>query len=273
MKTNIPARAARIDWSALARALLKPLALVLALVLVVFVVAAPSEKKRSAPAVPMMNKVLMIGDSLSVAKFGEVMRDFLVSTCGARNVAVFASCGSSPENWLRPEPTFFTKCGYREQTPARSVVLDRRLHLATPKIESLVATYRPDTVIVQLGTNWMDRLATSDTPQKEAELSDIMDRFIAAARGRRAVQILWIMPPDSSHFSKRVQSTVENLISAAAQRDRFETIPSRRITHYVPGKTGRDGVHYNPEASEEWAKRVIVRIKRRLPLSEIYAGQ
>ena len=271
MKTNIPARAARIDWSALARALLKPLALVLALVLVVFVVAAPSEKKRSAPAVPMMNKVLMIGDSLSVAKFGEVMRDFLVSTCGTRNVAVFASCGSSPENWLRSEPTFFTKCGYREQTPARSVVLDQRLYLATPKIESLVATYRPDTVIVQLGTNWMDRLTTSDTPQKEAELSDILDRFLAAARGRRAVRILWIMPPDSSHFSKRVQSTVKNLISAAARRDGFEAIPSR--THYVPGKTGRDGVHYNPEASEEWAREVIVRIKRKLLQSEIYAGR
>ena len=273
MKPDTPRARGKKDWPSLARAVLKPLTLVLALALVVFVVAAPSEKKRSAPAVPMMNKVLMIGDSLSVAKFGDVMRDFLVSTCGTRNVAVFASCGSSPEHWLRSEPTFFTKCGYREQTPARSVVLDRRLHLATPKIESLVATYRPDTVIVQLGTNWMDRLTTSDRPQKEAEISDILDRFIAAARGRRAVQILWIMPPDSSHFSKRVQLTVENLISAAAQRDRFETIPSRRLTHYVPGKTGRDGVHYNPEASEEWAKRVIVRIKRTLPLSEIYAGR
>jgi GDSL-like Lipase/Acylhydrolase len=240
-------------------------------VLVVFVVAAPSEKKRSAPAEPMMNKVLMIGDSLSVAKFGDVMRDFLVSTCGARNVAVFASCGSSPENWLRSEPTFFTKCGYREQTPSRSVVLDRRLHLATPKIENLIATYRPDTIIVQLGTNWMDRLTTSHAPQKEAEISDILDRFIAAARGRRAVRILWIMPPDSSHFPKRVQSTVANLISAAARKDHFEPIYSR--THYVPGKTGRDGVHYNPEYSEEWARQVIVRIKRLLPMSEIYAGR
>src|SRR5437660_11936677 len=98
MKTNIPARAARIDWSALARALLNPLALVLALVLVVFVVAAPSEKKRSAPAVPMMNKVLMIGDSLSVAKFGHVMRDFLVSTCAASSGAAFAPSAAPPEH-------------------------------------------------------------------------------------------------------------------------------------------------------------------------------
>src|SRR5437588_12952427 len=143
MKPTVPARAARIAWSALARALLTPLALVLALVLVVFVVAEPSEKKRAAPAVPMMNKVLMIGDSLSVAKFGDVIRDFLVSTCGTRNVAVFASCGSSPENWLRSEPTFFTKCGYREQTPARSVVLGQRLDLATPKNESRGTNYRP----------------------------------------------------------------------------------------------------------------------------------
>src|SRR5437773_12124093 len=109
MKTNIPARAARIDWSALARALLKPLALVLALVLEVFVVAAPSEKKRSAPAVPMMHNVLMMGDSLSVAKFGDVMRDLLVSTCGQRHDALYPPSRSTQHKRLRPDPTFFSK--------------------------------------------------------------------------------------------------------------------------------------------------------------------
>src|SRR5207302_895232 len=93
----------------------------------------------------------------------------------------------------------------------------------------------------------------------------------AIANKLRLALWCWISPPDSSHFSKRVQSTVKNLISAAARRDGFEAIPSR--THYVPGKTGRDGVHYNPEASEEWAREVIVRIKRKLLQSEIYAGR
>jgi hypothetical protein len=32
-------------------------------------------------------------------------------------VAFFASCGSSPENWLQNERVFHTRCGYREKTP------------------------------------------------------------------------------------------------------------------------------------------------------------
>jgi hypothetical protein len=74
---------------------------------------------------------------------------------------------------------------------------------------------------------------------------------------------MWIMPPDSSHFSRRTQGTVETLIRRASVRHRFDVIPSRDLTHYVPGKTGADGVHYNSEASAEWANRVILRLKRK----------
>ena len=35
-----------------------------------------------------------------------------------------------------------------------------------------------------------------------------------------------------------------------------------------PGKTGGDGIHYNSEASTEWATRVIIRLKRK----DRYAG-
>ena len=209
----------------------------------------------------------MVGDSLSVGKFGEVVGNYLVSVFGPGNVAVYATCGSSPENWLRSESIFSSKCGYRQQTLRRTVVREMTARpVATPKLEELISIFRPGFVIVQLGTNWMDRLAVSDTPQREGEFSSILDRFIAATRIQRgnSPRIIWIMPPDSSHYSSRVQRTVEILISAAAKRHNFETINSREMTHYVPGKSGGDGVHYNSQSSIAWASRVIPRLNRRL---------
>ena len=241
-----------------------PAAAVLGLALVCLLIAA---SVRSSPSSSIRRSVLFVGDSLSVGKFGELVGDYLVSMFGPKNVAVYASCGSSPENWLRSESTFSSRCGYREQTLRRTVVREMTPRpVATPKLEELMSIYRPGVVIVQLGTNWMDRLAVNDTPQREAEFSSILDRFIVATRSQRgsSPRVIWIMPPDASHYSSRVQRTVEILISAAGKRHNFETINSREMTHYVPGKSGGDGVHYNSQASIEWANRVIPRLNRRL---------
>ena len=112
-------------------------------------------------------RVLMIGDSLSVGPFGESVKNFLISRLGRSNVFIYASCGSSPEHWLKSEPAFVTKCGYREVTPAGSLIVDfengrppRRV--ATPKIEDLLASYHPACLLVQLGTNWMDDIKPDD---------------------------------------------------------------------------------------------------------------
>ena len=155
----------------------------------------------------------MIGDSdrrlFERRKFGEVLRDFLVSTFGVRNVAIYASCGSSPEHWLRSEPTFVTKCGYREQTPKRAIVLEtRHKSVATPKLEDLVAIYRPSIVIVQLGTNWMDRLI-SPSPGKEAECSSILDRFVAAARSQPLTPPIRITSGIPRSDAARLRATAE----------------------------------------------------------------
>lgn len=214
-------------------------------------------------------RVLMVGDSLTVGAFGGALRDFLVARCGASNVAVYGSCGSSPEDWLRGEPEFVTKCGYREQTPRKDILFDFKngrapKRVATPKLENLVLTQRPNIVIVQLGTNWMDALV-GGIDGKESQYSSVLDRFIAAIRSRPGVRrIVWITPPDSSHFSDRTHRIVERLIRSAARRDRFETIISRRLTRYIPGKTGGDGVHYNSEAGTDWAKRVARELSGKL---------
>jgi hypothetical protein len=188
----------------------------------------------------------MIGDSLSVGGFGEAVREHLEHESGRQNVAFFASCGSSPESWLENEPVFHTRCGYREKTPTTDVYSDyhkgkRPPAVAAPKLETLIERYKPTIVIVQLGTNWMDQT-----------------RFVSAAHRGNTRTMIWIGPPDSSRFSK-VQNRIYRLIQQSVWRG-DPVIDSRRFTRYVLGKTGGDGVHYNTESGQAWARPVIASI-------------
>lgn len=210
-------------------------------------------KRMSEPAA--VTRVLMIGDSLSVGPFGEAVQQHLARKYGPQNVAAYASCGSSPEHWLVGEPPFYTRCGYRQSTPDSAPIFrdfvngePPRLTL-TPKLESLVRRHRPTVVIVQLGTNWMDRNLS------DAQISSFADRFVTAARGSSMRQIIWIAPPDSSALRK-VQGRVHRLIQQAATRKGFEVVDSRQLTRYVLGQTGGDGIHYNSAASRAWAARI-----------------
>ncbi|MDQ2919908.1 MAG: SGNH/GDSL hydrolase family protein [Verrucomicrobiota bacterium] len=217
---------------------------------------ARAAKKSSPSEAPTPTRVLMIGDSLSVGAFGEAVQFHLAKNFGSQNVAAYASCGSSPENWLRSERDFVTKCGYREATPETAIMRDfvnghHPRPTTTPKIESLVRRFHPTVVVVQQGTNWMDRNLS------DGEMSSLLDRFITAARSAGGVnQIVWIEPPDSSAMKRSAQNRVHRLIKAAAQRDNFAVIDSRLLTSYRRGKSGGDGIHYNSEASREWAAKL-----------------
>ncbi len=215
--------------------------------------ARPAGQPRTVEMRPVPTRVLMIGDSLSAGPFGEAIQQHLAQVYGPQNVAAYAACGSSPEHWLASERGFYTKCGYRESTPDQRPIYTEggtgRRYL-TPKLETLVKRYRPTVVVVQLGTNWMDRDLTS------AQISTFADRFIRAARGPSVRQIIWLAPPDSSAMRRTAQNRIHELIQQAAKRDRFEVIDSRQMTRYIRGKTGSDGVHYNSEASRAWAAKV-----------------
>ncbi len=219
--------------------------------------------KKPVSETPVGTRILMIGDSLSAGPFGEAVQQHLALRFGPQNVAAYASCGSSPEHWLASEPPFYTKCGYRESTPDRMPIhrdfvngkSPRRT--LTPKLESLVRRHQPTVVVVQLGTNWMDRNLT------DGQINSFTDRFIAAARGGSVRQIIWIAPPDSAAL-RRVQGRVHRLIQQASARDRFEVIDSRQFTHYVRGQTGGDGIHYNTAASRAWAAGIAPSLDAKL---------
>jgi hypothetical protein len=223
----------------------------------------PRVPARSSVDIVTTTRVLMIGDSLSAGPFGEAVQQHLASKFGPQNVAAFASCGSSPEHWLTDEPGFYTHCGYRESTPDKLPIYRDFVDgkpprpTLTPKVAALVSRYRPTVVIVQLGTNWMDRDLSEET------IGSITERFIREARGPSVRQIIWVAPPDSSAFRK-TQGRVHRLIDQAAARDHFDVIDSRDLTHYIPGKTGGDGIHYNTEASRVWAAKLSVSLDAKL---------
>ena len=235
--------------------MIRPVSVSFALLVVIgsFVLANKFQKPQKPSAPPPPPKVLMIGDSLSVDGFGDVVREHLEREFGRQNVAFFASCGSSPESWLENEPVFHTRCGYREKTPTSDIYRDyhngkRPSPVATPKLETLIERYKPTIVIVQLGTNWMDQTLSDDY------IRHVLARFISAVHDGGTRRMIWIGPPDSSRFSK-VQNRIYRLIQQSVPRG-DPVIDSRRFTRYVMGKTGGDGIHYNRDSGEAWAKPV-----------------
>ena len=242
---------AKRDWSKLLQPILLPLAFVVGIGSFILVADGKTKKPtKAAPDAPPPS-VLMIGDSLSVGKFGEVVQAHLALK---RRVAAYASCGSSPEHWLSGEPDFFTKCGYRERTSSSDIYSDfvnghAPRPTRTPKLRDLVRKHKPTILVVQLGTNWMDRNLTDD------QMNDYLGRLVDEARNGTVEKIVWIAPPDSARLRK-VQGRVHQLLRRAAARKGFDIIDSRNVTHYVMGKTGGDGIHYNSESSEAWARGI-----------------
>jgi hypothetical protein len=215
-----------------------------------------AKRPPSAPASALPVRILMIGDSLSAGPFGESVQQHLAIRFGPQNVSAYASCGSSPEHWLGSEPAWYTKCGYRESTPDRPPIMRDWVNgkpppaTLTPKVETLVRRHQPTVVIVQLGTNWMDRNLT------DAQISGFANRFVNAARGPNVRQIIWIAPPDATAIPRTAQVRIHRLIQQTAARQQIEVIDSRQLTRYVKGETGGDGVHYNSVSSRAWAERV-----------------
>src|SRR3954453_21128009 len=243
---------AKRDWSKLLQPILLPVAFLLGLGS--FILVADGKTKKSAkplaPDAPPPS-VLMIGDSLSVGKFGEVIQMHLALK---HRVAAYASCGSSPEHWLTGEPDFITKCGYRQRTSDSDVFTDWVNGRAprptrTPKLADLVRKHKPTVLVVQLGTNWMDRNLSDE------QMNEYLSRLVDEARRGTVEKIVWIAPPDSSRLRK-TQGRVHQIILRASARKKFDVIDSRNVTHYVMSKTGGDGIHYNSESSEAWARAI-----------------
>lgn len=205
-------------------------------------------------------KVLHVGNSLTAGDFGASMNAFYASSYGKENVVVIGSCGASPESYLKSYRTYSTRCGYRAHTPEGTLIRDfvnghAPKATPTPKLETLLSKYNPKFVVVELGTNWMDGFS-------ESRDSKIIEQFVSIV-GQSGAKLIWITPPDSSHYSRSVQTGVKSVIMNSARKHKFQTIDSSLLTHYTRA-SGGDGIHYNTKQAKEWAAKVIAQIKTKL---------
>jgi len=221
------------------------------------------DKNKPAPVT-----ILLIGDSLSFGPFGKQLETRFRKRLGDSEMALYASCGSSPENWLSATPVFVTKCGYREALPGESPMLVDAMNgkpcppWKTPKLPSILKRWAPSIIIVQQGTNWMDNMP--DPVGSDGHKShQIVRKFISELRtGDPSRQIIWILPPDSSKYPIATKQAVDTWIEQALRESGCPSpIRSRTLTApYRKGITGTDGVHYTKEAAESWANKVYLRI-------------
>lgn len=220
----------------------------------------------SRPDYMTSQRVLMVGDSLSVGPFGREMQTYFTDQFGDKRFYMYASCGSSPEHWLASEPVFHSKCGSRVKTPrgfshSESEKGRPAEVFSTPKLENLLRESRPNVVIIQLGTNWFDRLVDKPGPEELARLGGILDRFAdTVLSSETRPKLIWITPPDSERFRK-VQGDITKLITSIARQKRFNTINSSGMVRYVQGQTGGDGVHYYGQDAVKWADGVKNRLR------------
>ena len=87
---------------------------------------------------------------------------------------------------------------------------------------------------------------------------EILYKFINAVRSESGTvrQIIWITPPDSSHYSRGVQQAVLDLLVAGGAKYGYSVVNSQKYTHYT-ARSGGDGVHYSSEEGRAWAAGVL----------------
>ena len=173
---------------------------------------------------PRRVAVMLIGDSLSFGPFGEKLELLLKKETRNRGVCVFASCGSSPENWVDGQSVYITKCGYRQLTPnPRETYFNDFEHgkrpppTATPKLGRILSNYRPDVIIIQQGTNWMDGFNPS-RPDDYKRIGCFIRAMISEIKSRSPnSRIVWVLPPSAAKYSSTTQTQISDYIRRCGQ--------------------------------------------------------
>jgi hypothetical protein len=214
---------------------------------------------------------LIVGDSLTVGGFGASLEDSFTKGFGTSKVEIYGCCGASVEHYLTDVPVFMCKCGYRE-TNRRRQVLDNWQNgrkpraYPTPKLATLLKKHNPEVVVVQLGTNNFDSLlkkGLGDVANQQRYFDRLASTMVNTTRSvKRAI---WIAPPDSAKYPSSIEKAVDRMIINAARKHGVYVVLSSKMTRYVVGKSGKDGVHYNDGPAKEWAEKVRQQLNRILP--------
>lgn len=187
-------------------------------------------------------KILFIGDSHSVGIFGHEL-DKKIRSLNKIELRTYASCGAVASWFIREVQTpcgyfFHDHQGVREGNKAK-----------TPNLKTVLNTYRPDIVLIELGGNYAGR--TSEYTQ-----SDVKDALALIENYTR--EIYWVGAPDSRKKADEVELRIYDDLKQAIN-GRYPLFISRDVTTYPA--TGGDGIHYwgvqGSIQAKSWATKVF----------------
>jgi len=171
--------------------------------------------------------ILFIGDSHSVGSFG-IQEDALLRRIAGFSVATYASCGSSPLDWLTDSVThcgfFFKDTDNKEQ---------RGWDAKTPLLVDLLKTHQPRYTVVELGANMYGR---------PTEWLEKTSRDMAMAIVNSGSKCIWIGPPNARIQPEPELSRVFDALRASVGSYCL-LFDSRKHTSYPA--SGGDGIHFN----------------------------
>jgi hypothetical protein len=227
--------------------------------------------------------VLILGDSLALCGFGKRLDDRFRKSARVKSTYTYLACGTNPLSWLkeRPYSNIKTHCGFVmiESTnsgrikEANDVYGLPRGHIPgahpVPKLEDLLASVRPDILIMQTGTNLFDLFPDHKTVSPNThgpELRSYLVPFInKALRSPSLRKIYWVSAPTSG----RVSTEIQDFVVAQTKSDIgnvANVIDSRSLVPYPYHHMEPDKEHFIGADMDLWADKVFDLVEHDLSL-------
>ena len=232
-------------------------------------------------------KVLILGDSLALCGFGKRLDERFRESPLTKATVTYLACGTNPLSWLkeRPYTNVKTNCGYVSIESIGSGLVKqvedvygmRRGHSPgshpVPKLEDLLATFQPDILVMQTGTNLFELFADHKTviPNRHGPaLRSYLAPFIAKAVKSESPlrKIYWVASPTSGRVSKEVQDFVLQQTRADIGHV-AHVIDSRTLVAYPYRHMEPDKEHFLGEEMDQWADGVFDIVNRDLSAQPI----
>jgi hypothetical protein len=231
--------------------------------------------------------VLILGDSLALCGFGKRLDERFRESPLTKATITYLACGTNPLSWLkeRPYTNVKTNCGYVSiESIGNGMVKQvedvygmRRGHSPgshpVPKLEDLLATFQPDILVMQTGTNLFELFADHKTviPNRHGPaLRSYLAPFIAKAVKSPSPlrKIYWVASPTSGRVSKEVQDFVLQQTRADIGHV-AHVIDSRTLVAYPYRHMEPDKEHFLGEEMDQWADGVFDIVNRDLSAQPI----
>ena len=226
---------------------------------------------------------LILGDSLALCGFGKRLDERFRARQDAASTFSYMACGTTPLSFLKEKPyaNVKTRCGFWsiESVPGSNqpkTVEDiygmgrggaPKAH-DVPKIEDLLASARPNVLIIQNENNLFGLFGGRNTVQPERDgpaLRRYLAPFVAKLMKTPSPlkRLYWVGSPISGRVSKEIQdfvfAQIQQGVGAAGT-----VIDSRTLLAYPYHHMEPDKEHFIGPEMDQWADRVFEIVERDL---------